>query len=374
MEQQYYVGLMSGTSMDGLDITAVQFIDTPPFVDYFASQTYQFSHPLLTRMRALAGDCNTPYAELLALDYLLGQFSADCLQDFCCQKKLPPRAIAAVGLHGQTVRHNPHQPTPYSCQITNPSLIAESLGCVVVHHFRNADIAAGGQGAPLVCAFQSWLAERHQRPLLLLNIGGISNITLIDDAGVIGYDIGPGNCLLDSYSLAVRQKTFDNDGRWARSGVFDETLLTCLLQDDYFKRQPPKSIGVEYFTVDWLFDKLAVAQRQSLAEQDIQATITELNACLIADALTKFTAAATIPLYIFGGGAHNSYLQERIKARIDRPLIKSDFLGIDVDFFEATAFAWLARQRLNGCVGNIPSVTGAIGARVLGAVTKATLS
>lgn len=365
MKQQLYLGVMSGTSMDGIDIAAVRFATTVPFVDCLCVCTYDYPASLLAQLRQVATNCNTPYHTLLTLDCTLGEHLAQCVNDFISHHKIDRNSVSAIGNHGQTVQHQPQK--GYSCQIGNSAIIAEHTQCTLVSDFRMSDIAAGGQGAPFICAFHQWLAQQYEQPMLFLNIGGICNITYAtpDDTDTIGYDIGPGNCLLDAHIQRTLGKQFDKNGAWARTGYVQPDLLQALLQDRYFTQDAPKSTGPEYFNLAWL-DTYCV--EYSLTPEDIQATLVELNARLIARQ-TQFIAT-DVPLYLFGGGSHNDYLLERIAVACNRNIHTTDSIDINPNFMEAIGFAWLAKCTLTGKTNNLPAVTGAKGKRVCGAMRR----
>ena len=279
-------------------------------------------------------------------------------------------SVRAIGSHGQTVRHRPTGDYPFTLQLGDASVIAERCGIDVVADFRRADVAAGGQGAPLLPALHAMLLARASHSRVVLNLGGIANITVLGaDGSVLGFDTGPANGLLDAWCLRHRGEPFDRDGAFAASGTVDTSLLEALLADPYFALTPPKSTGREHFHLGWL---AAHPHLANLSPADVQATLLELTARSVSEAITQQTPPSADVL-VCGGGTHNHRLMQRLAERLAPRMISSTAVhGIDPDFLEATAFAWLARQRLLGLPGNLPAVTGARGPRILGALHAAT--
>ena len=271
------------------------------------------------------------------------------------------------------MRHQPDSRHPYSLQIGNPSVIAELSGITTVADFRDRDIAAGGQGAPLVPAFHKAVFSDPDKQRVIVNIGGIANITLLPRTKskntVSGYDTGPGNCLLDSWSLSCRGLRFDENGSWAASGKVDRTLLDALLSDSYFSKSPPKSTGTEYFNLEWLENIYPLVAE--LNAEDVQATLAELTAHSIALTIIR-EGYDSNEVYLCGGGIHNSDLTRRIQGHLSAATIFStEKLGLDPDFVEATAFAWLAWRTIEKKAGNLPAVTGARHPVILGGIFQA---
>jgi len=361
----YYIGLMSGTSMDGIDAVVASFGDGA--INIVARQERPFPQDLRDSL-LLAADTpvNEPIEALGELDRSVGECFRDAANAVLATSGLAPQAIRAIGSHGQTVRHQPDAIRPYSLQIGNPTTIATGTGITTVADFRSADIEAGGQGAPLVPPFHEWLFRSADRNRVILNIGGIANITVLGPTGtpVTGFDTGPGNTLLDRWIRAHQGEPFDADGHWAASGTCDDLLLRRLLGCDYFQMTPPKSTGLEDFNLHWLQQYLT----DSHAPADVQATLCELTAKTIADAINA-NAPRTNEVYVCGGGSRNSELLRRLGSNLPGVTIAStDAVGLDPDWVEAAAFAWLAMRTLNNETGNLPSVTGAGRKVVLGTI------
>lgn len=359
-----YIGLISGTSTDSIDAALVDFEDGKPRLLAGHAQPW----PLALRKQLLAltqGETPIDLDAYGQLDVAIGHCFADAALHLLGQCNLPAVAVRAIGSHGQTVRHRPAGSYPFTLQIGDPNVIAERCGVDVVADFRRADIAAGGQGAPLLPAVHAMLLGRAGHTRVVLNLGGIANITVLHaDGTVLGFDTGPANGLLDAWCLRHCGEPFDRDGRFAARGQVNPALLRTLLDDPYFGQPPPKSTGREYFHLDWLGVRAGTAMPGNPA--DVQATLLELTACSVADAILSVAPDAGDVL-VCGGGVHNSMLMQRLTEQLaPRRVFSTLREGVDPDFLEATAFAWLARQRVLGLPGNLTAVTGAHAPRVLG--------
>jgi len=355
-----YIGVMSGTSLDGLDIALVeQSRTTRLLASHYTPMPADLGRQLLDLCRS--GDDEIARGALAEQQW--ARLAAQAIHELLQREQLHPRQVRAIGSHGQTVRHEPQR--GFTVQIGNPALLAELTGIGVVADFRRRDVAAGGQGAPLVPAFHQALFGSVQRRAIL-NIGGFSNLTLLaPQQPVRGFDCGPGNVLLDAWIRRHRGEAFDRDGAWAASGCVDQPLLQALLADGYFSLNGPKSTGREHFNLDWLLERLQ--QLPPLAAEDVQATLLELTASSIATALQQNLPAAE-ELLVCGGGAHNLRLMQRLAELLPGCSVAStDTRGLPADWIEAMAFAWLAHCCLEGIAANCPEVTGASGPRILGA-------
>ena len=370
----WYIGLMSGTSLDGVDAVVAEF--SPEHATHLRLHTRAHVHlPMPQALRAELLALNQSGADEIhraalasnALMRLYAQAVSDVLQ----RAGLAANAVTAVGAHGQTVRHRPGEfdGTGYTTQLVNGALLAELSGIAVVCDFRSRDVAAGGQGAPLVPAFHAACFAQPQRDVAVLNLGGIANLTLLPALGPVpGVDTGPGNVLMDLWVQGHRGLAYDEGGAWAAGGQVDADLLARLLQDPYFKRVPPKSTGRDLFHSAWLQAQLV----PGLAAQDVMATLAELTAASVCDALALH-APDTESLLVCGGGAHNASLMRRLQARLGPGVSvqSSQEAGVPPDQVEALAFAWLACAFVQRQTGNLPAVTGARAARVLGALYPA---
>lgn len=363
-----YLGMISGTSADGIDAALVRFEnDTPLLVD---ALTHPWPDALRNRILAVAQDETRLDLDAYGrLDVAIGQSFADAAQQLLGRNAAHSNDIRAIGSHGQTLRHRPYGDHPFTLQVGDPSVIAERCGVDVVADFRRADVAAGGQGAPLLPAVHAMLLSNPGSTRVVLNLGGIANITVLGaDGTVYGFDTGPANGLMDAWCLRHRGVAYDADGAFAASGRVDKVLLQALLADAYFALPPPKSTGREHFHLAWLETHPRLG---ALSPADAQATLLELSARSVADAISRHAPGA-VDVLACGGGVHNGVLMQRLGELLaPHALASTASHGIDPDYLEATAFAWLARQRLLGLPGNLPAVTGARGPRVLGAVYPA---
>lgn len=366
-----YIGLMSGTSADGIDAVLVSFATDPPRIEQTLNNPY--SDDLRQKISSLSSPGDNEIERMGALDHMLATAFADCVRGLLDNCGISAKDVSAIGSHGQTLRHHPDNATPFSLQLGNPSLIAELTGITTVADFRARDIAAGGQGAPLVPAFHNTVFGSADRNRVIINIGGIANISYLpadEKKLVTGFDTGPGNTLLDLWVQKHLGRNYDENGAWASEGENAPALLTSLLADAYFERQPPKSTGKEYFNLAWLQQAIDESE-SSPAAADVQATLIKLTASSIAGAI-KSHAHDSDEAYVCGGGSHNAVLMESLAQYLaPLSLATTADLGINPDWVEAMAFAWLAKQTIEGKAGNLPSVTGAKHPVILGGIYKA---
>lgn len=361
----YYIGLMSGTSMDGIDVALASL--EPNHRRLIHSASYPYAPSLRKELQALCQPGPDEINRLGGADRQVAQAFAQATKDFLKTHQLEVRQIAAIGSHGQTIRHWPQGPHGFSLQIGDGNTIACETGIPVVADFRKKDIALGGQGAPLVPAFHRDVFYSPTQRRAVVNIGGIANITtLLPDEKVRGWDTGPGNTLMDHWCRRHLNQAYDESGQWAASGCIQNELLQSLLSDPYFSAQPPKSTGPEYFNLSWLQTHLHKLTR-SLSAEDIQATLCELTIQSISQDLKQIKGLEQV--FICGGGAHNRHLLQGLAQTLPHlQLQTTSELGIDADGVEAMAFAWLAwafQEKMNG---NIPSVTGARRPAILGSL------
>ena len=374
MTADRYIGLISGTSMDGIDAVVVDFAGDRPQLR--AGTTAHYGDGLREALDRLRADPDAfPAARLARLDAEVADAFADAALRVLHVADLPPSGIRAIGSHGQTVLHRPEASPPHTLQIGDPSRIAAATGIDVVADLRRADLAAGGQGAPLAPLIHSALLADPDERRVVVNLGGIANITVLDRGRVSGFDTGPANCFLDDWYRAHRpepeahEKTarFDQDGRWADSGQVDESLLAELMTDPFIQRPPPKSTGIEYFSPAWLRERLPDDAGQRAA--DIQATMAEFSAASLADNIRRHGPGRVDRVLLCGGGTANTGLVARIRRRLGGIEIQSAAeFGIDPDFVEATLIAWLAREFVEGRTIDTPPITGAAQPVRLGAL------
>jgi len=359
-----YIGLMSGTSLDGVDGALAQF--NGPAITTLAAAYIAFPPSLRAELTALqAAGANEIEREALAANQL-AQFYAQCVAELLREAGKQAQDVRAVAVHGQTIRHRPE--LGFTRQTNNPALLAELCGIDVIADFRSRDIAAGGQGAPLVPAFHQALFGKQGQARVVANIGGIANISVLaGDGSVIGFDTGPGNVLMDGWMHRHQGKEYDADGAWAASGKVIPDLLAALLKEPYLALPAPKSTGRDLFHLDWLDARLAV--HAPAAAEDVQRTLTQYTAVTLADAIKQYGGGADA-VYICGGGAYNSVLMDALAAELGKQVLvaSTQALGVAPNRVEALAFAWLGYRFSERQAGNLPAVTGAKGERVLGAL------
>jgi len=359
----FYVGLMSGTSMDGIDAVLVNFGGAS--VDIHAQHSQPYPQDLQDALlAAIREPLDVELDQSGELDRRVGECFGEAARIVIENGGVNPVDVVAVGSHGQTLRHRPNADKPFSLQIGNAGIIASRTKVTTVANFREADILAGGQGAPPTPPFHQWLFASAANRRVVVNIGGIANITVLpnDGAEVTGFDTGPGNGLMDAWIRQHQNEAFDEGGAWAASGTVNDKLLEDFLQDPYFGLQPPKSTGFEYFNPEWLY-RFGVDRFEPA---DVQSALCELSAVTIAMAINEHSAN-THEVFVCGGGTHNTELMRRLKGKIPKASVNStSAVGLDPDWVEAVAFAWLAMRTLNGRTGNLPSVTGASHKVVLG--------
>jgi anhydro-N-acetylmuramic acid kinase len=360
-----YLGVMSGTSLDGLDIA---LIEQGEQLQLLATHYMPMPADLRQELLALCASGPDEIARAALAENRWATLAAEGIAELLARQQLEPGAVRAIGSHGQTIRHEPAR--GFTVQIGNPALLAELTGISVVGDFRRRDVAAGGQGAPLVPAFHDTLFTHLGQRLAVLNVGGFSNLSLIDrEQPVHGFDCGPGNVLLDAWIDLKRGQQYDADGAWAASGSVIDALLRALLSDPFFAGTGPKSTGREVFNLPWLHGHLG--QLPAYRDEDVQATLLELTARSIVDSL-RGAQQGTEALLVCGGGARNGALMRRLASLLpDVQVGSTGAHGIDPDWVEAMAFAWLAHCCLEQIPANRPSVTGARGLRLLGAIYPA---
>jgi len=361
----YWIGLMSGTSMDAADAVLVSFTDQSLTI----AERHSLSYPEQLRHRLLLATRNQAHAdELGELDTLVGQHFARTAHELIDKAGVPAEAIRAIGSHGQTIRHQPTGSAPFSLQIGNASWIAEITGISTVSDFRSRDIAAGGQGAPLVPAFHQWLFSSGLEDRCILNLGGIANVTWLPAdlrEPATGFDTGPANALMDAWCMDQTGRHFDENGHMAAEGEVIPDLLSTMLSDAYFGKRPPKSTGTERFNLGWVHTQL---QRfNALSPEDIQRTLLQLTASTVLNQLPQ--SVGPMAVYACGGGTQNPLLMNELQKGLGPVNLRTtNELGLDPLWVEPTAFAWLAKEAIESRPGNLPTVTGARGSRILGAI------
>ncbi len=367
-----YIGLMTGTSVDGVDGVLVSIPDdyTSGFLYPLATAYIPFSDELRNSLLSLqeAGFNEIEKEAVAAND--LAHFYARCVFDLLKQASLTADVITAIAVHGQTIRHRPE--LGFTRQTNNPALLAELTGIDVVADFRSRDIAAHGQGAPLVPAFHHAFFCENDASCVVLNIGGIANISVLENRKILGFDTGPGNVLMDLWISKNKNLLYDEDGKWAASGKPNQDLLDLMLSEPFLSLSPPKSTGRDLFNEHWLNTKLSAVSFSGFAPEDVQATLSAFTVQTVTDAIIRYAPTAK-SVFVCGGGAKNLHLITQLQISLNRTvpemeIISSEEVGIDPSHIEALAFAWLAHRFVLRLPGNLPEVTGAKGFRILGAL------
>ena len=364
-----YIGLMSGTSMDGIDAALISFADHE--CDVMTTAMFPYPEELRSKLvTASRQPANCTVDKIGQLDHWVAECFANAALQLIEKSNFSANSIVAIGSHGQTLRHQPRVARPFTLQIGDPNIIAHRTGLTTVADFRRRDLAAGGEGAPLAPAFHHWLFSNDVRNRCVLNIGGIANVTMLltDCDAALGFDTGPGNSLMDKWIRRHRDKPFDENGAWASAGSANEPLLAIMLEDPYFEQPPPKSTGFEYFNDGWVRSKIASLGDQQICSNDVQTTLAELTARTIATSILSH-ARDIDDVLVCGGGAHNSDLMSRLRSYLSGVAVTTtEEHGLHPDWVEAAAFAWLAKRRLANEPGSLAEVTGASSGQVLGAV------
>jgi len=361
-----YLGLMSGTSADGIDAALVQF-PAAGGCRFVHGLTARWEPVLRARLVALGeGGPLDSLEELGELDARIAINFAEAANQLLAEAGVDRSRVHAIGSHGQTVRHRPLADPAFTVQLGDGNRIAELTGITTVSDFRRRDVAAGGHGAPLMPAFHLGMLGTADEDRAVLNLGGIANLTLIPREGAVrGFDTGPANALMDAWCQRHTGRTFDADGAYAASGTLDEGLLAGWRSDPWFALPPPKSTGREQFHLSWAEAHMGEGE---YAAADVQATLLELTVATVADALLA-QQPQTRRLLVCGGGVRNRQLMKRLAARLPEVQVESSAVhGLDPEYVEAMGFAWLAQRTMDGLAGNLPSVTGAMGPRILGAI------
>lgn len=359
-----YLGVLSGTSMDAVDVAAFSFEDNN--AQYIAGLSIALPPEYKQKYCAIIDSAHCDLVTLGELNRWTGELFAQAVLNFLTQNKLSNADIVGIGSHGQTIWHSPNGKIPFTMQLGDPSTIALKTGITTVADFRSADIAAGGQGAPLAPALHQALFADPIESRCIVNIGGISNISVLANETVIGFDTGPGNCLLDSWATQYFNIEFDRDGTISKSGTVLNNLLELCLADPYFNKPIPKSTGKEYFNLQWLQNKLRDSNTTTSKPQDVLATLTVLTATCITQSIQQYAPNSAV--YLCGGGTKNTFLIESINALLGYSSQTTAELGVDPSWVEAALFAWLAKQNLDGNKLNLKNITGSKTPILLGGV------
>lgn len=364
---ELYIGVMSGTSLDGIDVVLVSIQSGK------ITCLHSYCHPMppAVKSQVLQMNHNAPLnlIQIGELDNLLGHLFAEAIQAFLDIYALEPHRITAIGNHGQTVFHHPAGAHPFTMQLGDANIIAIKTGITTIADFRRKDMALGGQGAPLVPAFHRAIFQHSDSTLIILNIGGIANLSIMQpNQPVYGYDTGPGNGLLDAWCQKIKDQPFDMNGEFAAQGLVNPSFLTQLLHDDYFRKCPPKSTGREHFNLEWLM-RHRNQFGHPVTDEDVQATLLELTVKTITTEVARYRAGPHPTLLVCGGGAKNQLLMTKLSQTLPAwEVTDTDSKGISGDYMEAMAFAWLAYCRIHAIPSNLPEVTGASRSTPLGII------
>ncbi|WP_210473166.1 anhydro-N-acetylmuramic acid kinase [Vibrio crassostreae] len=367
--KELYIGVMSGTSMDGIDTALVSFEDTQ--ITLLAHDEFPMPDDLKARLLEVCIGQKTDLITIGELDHQLGHLFADAVLQLLDKSDTPASSVTAIGNHGQTVFHQPTGESPFTMQLGDANIIAAKTQIQTVADFRRKDMALGGQGAPLVPAFHHTIFHPQDSSVVVLNIGGISNISVLrPNQPTLGYDTGPGNMLMDAWVDKHTGKKFDHDAQFALKGQLNQALLEQLLNESYLSQIPPKSTGRELFNLPWLEQQLT--EFKYLAAEDVQRTLCEYTALTIANEVETYRLGNQPALYVCGGGTRNPLLMKRLSELLSSWEVDSTTSkGVDADYMEAMAFAWLAQRHVHQLPSNLPEVTGASRAASLGVLYRA---
>lgn len=369
MNKMRIIGALSGTSMDGISLGLYEFDNNSKPIT-LAQTTEALPTEYKEVLLSIIKSANCSLDKFGQTDHWVGELFANAILKFIADQNIDKSTITAIGSHGQTIWHAPQAERPFTLQIGDPNIIAVKTGIDTVADFRRADMAAGGQGAPLAPAFHLAVFGDQSESRCIVNIGGFSNLSILENNQYRGFDTGPGNCLLDYWIKEHFDMDYDVDGKLAASGNCNETLLNCCLADPYFARSAPKSTGREYFNPEWLKLKIVASGQRNLPPVDVLATLTQVTALSITHEIKRY-ASPTTKVFLCGGGAHNLELRKHIDASLEQTVQTTEVLGIHPDCVESALFAWLAKERLLKQAINLCSITGSQRPVILGGIYSA---
>ena len=351
---EIYIGLMTGTSADSLDVAAVDFSNDA--IKVVGQENFSIPHGLKEEIKKNVRSSILDKESIGRLDLKLGEFFASRISEFLNLLSLKFDEIEAIGSHGQTIKHEPNSSKPFSLQLGDPQFISSKLGIKTIGNFRNDDIQAGGQGAPLSPLFHREVFGNSHEKRVIINLGGITNITVLGESDLVGFDTGPGNCLMDAWIQEKKKSNYDENGDWAQSANCNAELLNIMLKDNYFSLENPKSTGPDYFNLNWINRSIDNLEYE-ITSADVQATLAELTALSLVKSL-KDLEVVDHHLYFCGGGVHNRYLMKRISQIAETSCLTTEKLGINPDYLEAICFAWLAFKRNRNVKFDMSAITG----------------
>ena len=360
-----FIGIMTGTSVDAIDVAEL-FINEEEY-ELLNTKSFQFPKNIKNKILEISRNKRGHDSfQISSLSDELAYIYAKSIDAFIYESNINRESINAVGIHGQTISHNPNEINPSSIQLGNGKIVAQKTGLIVVNDFRSADILAGGQGAPLAPLFHNRFFGKKDITRAVINIGGIANISVLG-SNLIGYDIGPGNVLIDSWCREKKARDFDEDGNWAQMGSLHQTLLDQFMKENFIQKNPPKSSGTDYFNSDWIKEKLKYVD-DHISDADIQRTLTEFTATIIGDAINSINGIKQVA--ICGGGSKNKFLMRLIKKNTSSEIITTDSWGINADWVESAGFAYLAYLRINEISVDTSNITGSRGLIKLGKIQR----
>jgi len=359
-----YIGLMSGTSADSIDCAALDLSSED--IKIIGCKDFEIPKDLKTDIIQSSQSEIIKETLIDNLNFRMAEVLVNSVQEIIADLDIDIEDIKAIGSHGQTIKHEPNAETPYSLQIGDPQKISNDLNIRTVGNFRIDDIEAGGEGAPLTPIFHKKVFGSNREQKVIVNIGGITNITVLDDSEVIGFDTGPGNCLMDCWNRIHNVGDFDNKGSWASSGTINQSLLKQMLTDEYFSRKYPKSTGPDHFNHEWIKENLLKLPNEILPK-DVQATLVQLTVLSLIESINSL-CLSNKNIYLCGGGIHNDFLCNEIKKQSNAKVSTTLDLGINPDYLEAICFGWLAKQRIENRSFNLNKITGSKGEVYLGRI------
>ncbi len=363
-----YIGLMSGTSADSIDCAALDLSSEE--IKVLSCKNFEISKDLKEDIIQSAQSAKIEKELIDNLDFRMAELLVNSVREIISDLDIETKEIKAIGSHGQTIKHEPKSETPYTLQVGDPQKISNDLNITTVGNFRHDDIGAGGEGAPLTPVFHNKVFGNDRKRKAIVNIGGITNITAIDYPELIGFDTGPGNCLMDSWSRIHNIGNYDDKGSWASSGTINPSLLGMMMEEEYFLRKYPKSTGTDYFNHEWI-NKNLFKLREQIPAEDVQATLVQVTVVSLIESINSLNLSNE-NIYLCGGGVHNDFLCSEINKQIKARVTTTLELGIDPDYVEAICFGWLAKQRIETKSFNLSKITGSKGEVYLGRIYEPT--
>ena len=363
---EIYIGLMSGTSADSIDCTALDL--STEDIKVLGCKNFDIPKDLQEGIIQSSQSPNVEKGLIASLNLRMAEVLVDSVKGLITELNIDIKAVKAIGSHGQTIKHEPRSSTPYTLQIGDPQKISNDLNSRVIGNFRHDDIEAGGEGAPLTPIFHEQVFGKDRKRKVIVNIGGITNLTALDNSRVIGFDSGPGNCLMDCWSRAHNVGNFDDKGAWASSGTINQSLLESMMSDEYFLRKYPKSTGPDYFNYEWI-QKNILSLSKEISSKDVQATLLQVTVLSLIESINTLRLSNE-NIYLCGGGVHNDFLCNELSKQSKAKIKTTLDLGINPDYVEAICFGWLAKQRIENKKFNLSKITGSKGEVYLGRIYK----